>query len=268
MTTLVCWCSRDSRGPAALYVASDSRFSWGTTVNWDVGPKIHLRGTTPEIFAFAGDVTLGQSVLLQIGISSPQPNTNEASTTDDGMREFLDAVSPGYPHGRAANDTVVLSARRIGEGMQANFAVSSFRYRSGNWELERHQLPVDNSDVVCAFGSGAKSAVSMVRDWMKEDVSGRTSRSIFSGFCDALRAGRDPLSGGPPQLAGIYRIEPAREFGVVWDGKFFVRGRSVETSNERTKFEWRNNLFERCDSETGARLENAQQHARPLAFRK
>ena len=76
---------------------------------------------------------------------------------------------------------------------------------------------------------------------------GSVSRSVFVGFCDSLISGEDPLSGGPPQLAGLYRHGHGIHFGVIFQGRSYYRGIDA-SSLELPDLKWRNELFERCDS--------------------
>lgn len=252
MTTLVCWCGVDSRGPSSLYIASDSRFTWGThKVKWDRGRKIAVRAEAAEILAFAGDVTLSQNLLL--GLS-------QDPITDDGLHRALSQLTIGYGLGNL-DGTAIVFARRIGSGMAARFLVTTHEYGSGHWQLEAQSIPTEESAILCAYGSGQRFALSEVRQW-KAGIGGPTSRSVFSGFCDSLRNGKDSRSGPPPQLAGMYREFPAKEFGIVWDGKLVLAGLEPQADVELSSIEWRNDVFERCDPQTMKLTLGAQPHAR------
>ncbi|MGH7752442.1 MAG: hypothetical protein ACREN5_06470, partial [Gemmatimonadales bacterium] len=92
---------------------------------------------------------------------------------------------------------------------------------------------------------------------------GRTSRTVFGALCDSIASGSDPASGGAPQLAGLYRVGSGQTFGVITAGKRYLLGLCVDDSPALGGVEWRNELFERCDWETGTRLPEAQRHYRP-----
>lgn len=243
MTTLVCWYGRDSRGPASLYMATDSRFSWGVATTWNVGRKMLVMSGQPQIFGFAGDVVFGQTLLT--GLPSALQLQEEGLIQSAVIAERLRWLTRAYPDRSAVLGSAVVHARRGGEGMTAQFLVSSYKFVAGEWQAFEHPLPEAHSDIVCAFGSGADLATSEVRRWMEQDVSDRTSRSVFSGFCSALRRAADPRSGGPPQLAGLYRKGGAREFGIVWDGALFVGGFPLNSSGRHTSTECRNELLPR-----------------------
>jgi hypothetical protein len=72
------------------------------------------------------------------------------------------------------------------------------------------------------------------------------------------------LSGGGPQLVGLYRKGPGRTFGTVFGGKRYFAGAPVaRDAASSDTVEWRNELFERVDGVTARRLDGAQPHARP-----
>jgi hypothetical protein len=66
MTTLLSWLGVDSRAPSSVYLASDSRISFGSKRQWDTGRKLFASKTMPEIFGYCGDVTFPIQVLGQI----------------------------------------------------------------------------------------------------------------------------------------------------------------------------------------------------------
>ena len=114
------------------------------------------------------------------------------------------------------------------------------------------------SDLIFAYGSGTNIAAEFHSKWQASDVL-RTSRAVFSAFCDAIGSGRDDASAGPPQLVGIYLRGFARSFGVIHDNSFYLNGMRIE-EGKTANIEWRNSLFERCDSDGKP---NGQRHARP-----
>ena len=58
MTTLISWVGIDQRRPTSLYLASDSRISWGSQHHrWDVGRKLFSCKVSADIFGYCGDVS-------------------------------------------------------------------------------------------------------------------------------------------------------------------------------------------------------------------
>ena len=257
MTALVCWCGVDSRGASSLNITTDSRFSWPDKRVWNHGRKLSVRMGSAEILAFAGDVTFAQNVFLSMF---------QDHVTDATLSHGLEQLSKGYSNEQLRGTAVVL-ARRIGSGMKATFVVTAYEFKDRIWRVVKHAIPAKHSDVICSYGTGGRSAMREARRWMEQDVSGRTSRSVFSGFCASLRLDADPCTGAPPQLAGLYREGPAVEFGIVWDDALFIAGQNPPPDMDLHRFEWRNELLERCDPSTMKLIVGAQPHARPYKFR-
>jgi hypothetical protein len=175
------------------------------------------------------------------------------------------ATGSKWPNGRELGTGVsVVYATRNGKRMRLSFHVFGMEWKKDKgWRFEQFETPTSKSGVVCAYGSGAESAQGYVERWMREDVSGRTSRSVFSGFCDSIESGRDQFSGGSPQLVGMYRDGPAQDIGVIWSGKRFLAGVEIASPPSNSALQWRDRLFQRCDAVTLEPIKGAQRHARP-----
>jgi hypothetical protein len=128
------------------------------------------------------------------------------------------------------------------------------------WTDQEIALPTESA-LVLAVGSGADVVTRWDDEWRRR--LGRTSRSVFSAFCDALRSKGDPRTGGAPQLVGLYRTGVAHTFGVISDGRRYVCGLAVPESSAVESLEWRNELFERLDGRTLELLPGAQRQPRP-----
>ena len=66
MTTLFSWTGIDTHGPASIYIASDSRISWGKNATWDAGRKLFASKNFPEIFGYCGSVSFPIQILGQL----------------------------------------------------------------------------------------------------------------------------------------------------------------------------------------------------------
>ena len=62
MTLLVAWAGVDTHGTSFVYIASDSRISWGTTATFDYGRKVFAFAHWPDVLGYCGDVLSGGSV--------------------------------------------------------------------------------------------------------------------------------------------------------------------------------------------------------------
>src|SRR4051812_36635979 len=66
MTTLLAWGAADDHGLTAVYLAADSRISWGTNQKWDFGRKVFASKKHPDILGYCGEVSFTTQVLSQV----------------------------------------------------------------------------------------------------------------------------------------------------------------------------------------------------------
>ena len=264
MTSLVSWVGVDSRGPASIYIATDSRISWGSGSTWDAGRKVFAGRSRPEVFGYVGDVLFPSLILGQIADAIETPFEIEEPPAEQRFERVTDLLKSAFQSLPSSQRRAfqIVYARRFGEGMKADFRFFSLSWdESTRWKSEEKDPP-PRSDSIVIWGSGA-SSVALWKDRWNNSSQGRTSRAIFSSFCDAVGSAQDPLSGGAPQLVGLYRIGPSRTIGVVHAGKPFVFGLQADPADHvRSGLEWRNRLFERCDA-SGNRVASAQPHHSP-----
>jgi hypothetical protein len=262
MTSLVAWAGVDSHGPASLYIATDSRISWGRDSTWDNGRKVFAGKNGAEVFGYVGDVLFPSLVLGQIADAPANP-VIDGSSADARFTAVGDVIQAAFQALPAPEQRPfqIAHAQRIGEGMKSFFRLSSLSWHSGlGWlRSEEHVPSVSNSIVI--WGSGADN-VKVWKDRWDSSTQGGTSRAIFSALCDAIGRDGDPLSGGAPQLVALYRKGPGRVVGIVHAGQPFVFGLPTKLGSEACDLEWRNHLFERCDKD-GHRLPTAKRHLAP-----
>ena len=267
MTSLIVWVSRDQRRFSALHVASDSRVSWEATAGrWDAGRKVFASKVTPDVWAYCGDVLFPALVLSQL-----------VSAADHGL--VLGEGTPEVRHARAVAamqvsfqqrmkavelDFTILHATRQGEGRNAEPRLwrTSVAVRSRTWTDEELEIAEDHAGVVGRFGSGRVSMELASQPWSKSEV-GHTSRAVYSGFCDALAGGRDPLTGGAPQLGSLFPRGAGRTSGVLHEGQLYLHGLPILEPFAAPEVEWYDRLFERIDPLTKMRLPHAARQPRP-----
>ncbi len=265
MSSLIAWVAVDSRGPASLYLASDSRITWGSpNTYWDQGKKLFTSSLTPDLFGYCGDVLFPSLFLSQIdSLLTNRLLPGKDTTPADGhevLRKMAEQSFAAYPAVNRAAFTL-LHATREGQGM-----VSRFRLWRTDWSAARGwtdseiELPSE-SVLMLAAGSGASVVTRQDDEWRRR--LGRTSRSVFSAFCDALASREDPNTGGAPQLVGLYRTGGARLFGIASSGARYICGIAIPESAIVEGSEWRNELFERVDGRSLTLLPGAQRQPRP-----
>lgn len=268
MTTLIAWISIDSRAPLAFYMASDSRISWGSPrARWDAGRKLFLCRRYPDLFGYTGDVLFPSLVLGQITETADSALLFQSEDSSENRHaKFVNAIQTSFTrrHNAPDSDFRILHASREMSGADAQFKVWSLAFdaKSRLWSDTTSPVPDHRSTLVAAFGSGSNALKSHNLDWAKSSQGG-TSRAIFSAFCDSVRSGGDPLSGGVPQLVGMYHTRLPQPFGIVYDGERYLHGFPLPNEVESDAVEWRDNLFQRIDGKTLTVLAGAQRHARP-----
>ena len=146
--------------------------------------------------------------------------------------------------------------------MDTKFHLFKIRWsHHDKWQIENVPLPVQ-SGLVNYTGSGAKSIFRWYGRWQNTEIKG-TSRAVFSAFCDSIKSGEDNFTGGAPQLVGLYRKGTGKRFGIIYDNKRYLNGKTLEQNENIDTVEWRNCLFERCDGNTMEILHNAQRQPKP-----
>lgn len=270
MTTLASWAGVDSRGIASLYIVSDSRFTISGTekVHTNAGQKVYVCSNEPHLFGFCGSVYFPSTVLPFV---VQEIDTNQLFTEEDDLsvrqQKVLDLLDKRMgqmlrtPEGKYISNFNILHAGRGNVGLKSSFRLWRISWTPfASWQVSDIPMPT-HSKLLYEDGSGV-TALRVEHDtWQKSDVS-RTSRAIFSAFCDALHAGRDKYSGGAPQLGGLFRKFAGQQFGVVFDRRPYYKGKLI-TSTPPAGTEWFNETFERTDPVTGARLPKAQRQPRP-----
>lgn len=267
MTTLIAWIGAN-RGFNSIYLASDSRISWGSNVSspvWDYGRKLFASKNYPEILGYCGDVLFPSQVLAQIVEHIDAGLFFKVHETPDKKSEKIFSSLKnsflGYPIQQSSQISILYCTRQ-NIGKQPIVYTWSISLKAGTWEMSLLPFLPTMSNLLLAVGSGKMTLTKFYDKWNNSEI-GNTSRNVFSAFCDALKSGGDQRSGGAPQLVGLYREGAARSFGVIFNNERYLFGLPVNSDAEWEKVEWRNELFERCNAESRTVLEGAQRHAKP-----
>ena len=281
MTSLVAWIGVDTNGPSSVYLASDSRISWKTSnsvLKWDYGRKLFASKKHPILLGYVGDVLFPSQVLGQIvELLDANLLIDDTDLPDRKWEKLVQVVKrsfeehPDYNsrHYKVAFPFTLVFCTREGSKTKSCFHLSTLSWNpaSGWANIQPLDMPTE-SGIIKAFGSGVSTVYKWYNEWEKAgrtrgEGAVRASRFVFSSFCDALQSDEDKLTGGPPQLIGIYRQGPAKSFGVIYRNQKYLLGLPVDDNNNLDLFEWRNELFEICDWRTMQRCLTAQPHARP-----
>lgn len=260
MTSIMIWTGVDARGPASLYVASDSRISWSTGGVWDHGRKVFSSISHPHIFGYWGDVLFPA---LAIPVVIDRIDRGVLVPKEDGWRPAVEQeirlLWSEYPD-KQSSDFGIFHGFRAGQGTSCAFNVAIFSYNrtSNRWKTQEVPMPQTSAALRLA-GSGIPEMQRTLALWNSSKAA-NTSRAVFSAFCESVAGHGDPRTGGPPQLAGLYRIGPGRLFGIIYNNQRYFAGATLKDSEYLDQIEWRNRLLERMDGRTKRRISDAQRH--------
>jgi hypothetical protein len=272
MTTLQSWISYTDTGerpdlPRAVYLASDSRITWGTAdIRWEAGRKVFAPSAEPHLFGFCGDVVLP---VLLIGQIVSAIDAGIFFSSELSAHERQEAVLRAVERGIASavmtptTDFVIHHIYREREWPNTFFHAWTIRYNSCDHSCTSHELLIPTTtNVLGVFGSGQKSAKAHHDSWQNTEAAGR-SRAILSSFCDSIRSDDDSLSGGAPQLAALYTSGPPVQIGMYIDGRLYMNGMEIEAGPALSNIRWRDCIGQEIDSQTGNVAHGARRFARP-----
>ncbi len=230
-------------------------------------PRFDLIFPVPgQQIAYSGDVVFPSLVLGQLvsAIDQGVLFAPEDSHQDKNAVIFESMkTSHRRRHKVIEQDFSVLHICRWREWPATAFVAWLITYkRDGDvWAVQELTIPTETK-LIQTLGSGADSARTHTGRWNASNVGG-TSRAIFSAFCDAIASNDDLLSGGLPQLAGLYTEEPPCTLGFIDNGLAFLHGLEIKTGVALANIEWRDKLFQRIDPTTMLPFQGARRFARP-----
>jgi len=186
VTSLAAWVAVDSRLPSSFYLASDSRISFDGRPPFDAARKLFASSQYPDLFAYCGAVDFPFPVLEQ---ALKQIDSGRLFSRDDGAtarNQKFEALLKSLTYPLKKGGFTVLHAARDGEGMNVTFFLWSIEWAAEKgWFNEPLDLPIESALVLSA-GSGGTVIREHNRKW--RELLPRTSRSVFSAFCDALES--------------------------------------------------------------------------------
>ena len=271
MTTFVAWVGVDSRGPASIYFATDSRITWrvsGTPHHWDMARKTFSSNNSPDIFAYVNHVMFPSMVLGQLVNAIDYDGVFECNEPrGNRFQKVVNHIKNShklYPS-ICQESFCIFHGAREGSGLTSVFEINRIAWnkKTGQWKIDRIEMP-NESSAILIDGTG-KGAVARWSNRWNSSSQGRTSRSVFSSFCNAIYSGEDHFTSGAAQLVSLYRRDSGKTIGFVESEKRFISGMEIFKNLDnpsQMKLEWRNRYFERCDS-SGNLISDAKKHYVP-----
>lgn len=263
MTLIISWIGVDVKEPensiASLYIGTDSRYSWNDSDIYDYGIKVFGSQEFPEIFGFCGDVTFPTLIFGQL---IPQIDSglllNRTDTCEIKNQKIFDYIKSSvskYPVKYLAGNSTILHGTRFNK----EFKLYKIEFNSNrnitNSEIE---LPL-KSTMVFSGGSGAKEFDDNWTKWKDPKHNNfETSRGVYHCFDQTLDNIKDKRTGGSTQIVGLFRVRNVQIFGTIKRGKKYIFGKEITGDTNEENIEWRNENFERINSESLKLIEGAQ----------
>ena len=260
MTSVAVWVAVDSRAPSSLYIASDSRIRWPGGHTWDQGRKVFASSLKPCIFGYWGDV-LFPALAIPVIIDRIDGGLLdlEAARWYSPVETAIRLLWKEYPEKERGSFGIAYGFR-VGVGLQCEFkrAITAYASSSKSWKTDEIPMP-PCSAILAVKGSGSSQVRKSYGLWQASSEA-NTSRAAFSAFCESIAGGGDPASGGAPQLAGLYRKDPGKLFGIIHEGLRHFAGSALSGNEDSGDVEWRDHLFQLVDGPSKSRLPDAQRH--------
>ncbi|AWH86306.1 hypothetical protein HYN59_14845 [Flavobacterium album] len=264
MTLIVSWIGVDEKKKqkkiASLYIASDSRYSWGNLGKYDNGVKVFRCINAPEIFGFCGDVLFPSNLVSQLITQIDNGLFFSGSETSDvksrKIANFISEAVKYYPIVAFNQNFTIIYGTRIADDFHLFKYIHNYKTRA--FDYEEINLPLESGKVFSG-GSGSEEFDKNYQSYEnpKHNEYG-TSRGVYQCFVRTLLNIKDKYSGGAPQIVGLYRKGNAVLFGSVITKKLYIYGQEFIQNTNAGNIEWRNENFERTNPETGKILDGAQ----------
>ena len=270
MTMLICWATYKAGElniPNSIYIASDSRITWGTPEkHWDGARKVFACRIEPHLFGYCGDVVFPSLVIAQIVTAIDNGVLFSARAGAQSMHEVVvEILKKSFRRRRNTpdQDFSILHALRTGEDEAREFSVwqISYDYKKEVWKSSPLIIPATTETIVI-LGSGKPLVEKYLHMWRKSYAWGK-SAAIFSAFSDALFSAADKHSGGMPQIGSLNPGSHAQIIGYIDEDDVYLNGLEVVPVNTMRRILWFNRHFEVCSPATKKRQKKARRHARP-----
>ena len=253
MTLLVSWTGIDSRGPASVYIAADSRLTWGGDQgHFDHAVKTYAMHNFPAIIGYCGDALASQMIIAQANALVSSVMNPERATLNAIANLFLRSMKRSYrnyPKNLSSGSfTVAICGKRT---LASNGEFECYKIRSdfNNTSISIIEFPSESGPLMIA-GSGAQSFQGVFQEHCVDDNPNRsTIRDVFHAFSQAIGTGLDQTVGPIPQIVSVIRKPNTGGFhcGIVCDQKRYINGQLIDADQLDSESVWFNQNFEITD---------------------
>lgn len=278
MTSVIAVLAKDQRGPCALYFLTDSQQTFLNTnkkiTKTSFCKKAFASDKTPDIFCFCGEVN-NPTRIIKDCIKNAFNNITNINDKHDKLIEI--AIQFINSNTESRMNFTIFHGVREHTGMASVFHLWKTTFYYSEYKYINHEdskipielpseekiVPADKYEGSGSFilnlsGSGENYIIDEKNKLLKTEKYQTTRFQIMSSL-SSMNSGKDQLTGGPPQLVGLWRINNGMQFGIHWQNKLYFSHECVD-NNIPENIYWFNEKFERFDPKTRQRLKDAQPH--------
>lgn len=263
MTLLVTWTGIDSRGPASVYLAADSRVSWGGCGQFDHAIKTFATTQFPAIIGYCGDSLASLMLISQaIAVIDSMHHYNKIrleSFVDILVRLIVRNYST-YPIKLSAGSFTVIVCGKKKINSVGEFECYKITSTFDNFVKEQLQLP-KKSEPIDISGSGTNQFKKNYEKHQDEKNNNKsTSRDVFHAFYETISAGKNIEVGVIPQITRVIRKPNTNgtHCGIVINSQRYIAGQLVDRDIYPDNIQWFNENFEITNPHTKQRALGAQ----------
>jgi len=263
MTLLVAWTGIDSRSPASVYIATDSRVSWGERRYFDHANKTFAIRQFPAIIGYCGD-SLASQMLISQAIAVIEAIPDYTGITFEGLVDIFIRIIvrnyTQYPVDLSTGSFTVVMCGKATVGSAGNFECYRIDSTFKDTKIAKVLFPEKSGPIVIA-GSGKSDFQTLYQNHQIPDNPNKsTSRDVFHAFYKAISQGNNPTVGSIPQITSVYRKPNTggSHCGVVVEGQRYIAGQLVDRDILPENVQWFNDNFEITNPHTKRRENGAQ----------
>jgi hypothetical protein len=263
MTLLVAWTGIDSRSPASVYIATDSRVSWGKEDHFDNSNKTFALRQFPAILGYCGDSLSSQMLISQaIAVIEAIPEYKRTKL-EDLVDIFIRLIVRNYKQYPAKLTTGSFTVVICGKSTISSAGdFECFRIDSNFNKTTKTKLSFPSvSGPIVVAGSGKNEFESQYEKRQVTDNPNKsTSRDVFHSFYQTISQSKNYSVGPIPQIVSVIRKPNTggTHCGVVVEEKRYISGQLIDRDIAPLGLQWFNDNFEITNPHTKQREFDAQ----------
>lgn len=263
MTLLVAWTGIDSRSPASVYIATDSRVSWGDQNHFDHSNKTFALRQFPAVLGYCGDSLSSQMLISQaIAVIEANPE-HKGMRLEDLVNIFIHLIVRNYNQYPVTNSTgsfTVVICGKATLGSAGDFECYRIDSKFKKTTKTKLTLPSVSGPIVIT-GSGEEEFKNQYKKHQAtQNPNKSTSRDVFHAFYQTIKQSENCTVGPIPQIVSVIRKPKTGGIycGVVIEDKRYFSGLLIDRDIAPRGLQWFNANFEITNLHTKRRELDAQ----------